>query len=205
MEIDIELGQGPGRPLQSKAAFVRALNEADLALLEAGVTRAPKLKSLRDSHHAAARAIAGGMKHSEVALITGYSPTRISQLVADPAFADLVSFYRQNLDAAYSGLFEKFAAFSKDLFDELRERFEADPDSFSNPFILEMMKVMADRSGTGPRSTQVNINIDLASRLEAARRQAGMGGAPPLVLDSPVEAESTRRTALAPPVKEVVV
>lgn len=173
MELDLDI-QLPGRPLEAKAAFVRPLEFSDLVLLGSVPAAKPTLARLRDTHHAAARAIAGGMKHTEVALVTGYTPTRISQLLADPAFSDLVEFYRKNLDMAFAGLFEKFSAFSHDLFEELRSRFENDPTTMSNSFILDLLKAMADRSGHGPRSTQVNINLDLAGRLEAARRHAGL-------------------------------
>lgn len=176
MDLSIDLSREPGRPLESKAAFVRELTEADLALLDNVKLPTTRLKRLRDTHHAAARSIAAGMKHTEVALVTGYTPTRVSQLLADPAFADLVAFYRSNLDVTFAGLYEKFSAFSHEVFEELRTRFEADPDTFSNTFLAELLKLTADRSGNGPRSTQININLSLAGRLEAARRRAGLGG-----------------------------
>lgn len=177
MDLDLQISPGPPDfREESRATFVRVLDDADLALLGTVRTPPPRIKKLLESHHSAARSIAAGMKYTEVAAITGYTPTRISQLMSDPTFADLVSFYRANLDMALTGLYEKFAAFSKDVFEELRDRFEENPTDFSSPLLLELMKVMADRSGTGPRSTQVNINVDLAGRLESARRKAGLGG-----------------------------
>lgn len=176
MDLGIDLAREPGRPLEAQVAFVRDLTEADLVLLSSTASIEPRLKRIRDTHHAAARAIAAGMKTGEVALVTGYTPARVSGLLRDPAFADLVAFYRQNLDVAFAGLYEKFSAFSHELFEELRTRFENDPDSFSSPFLADLIKLTADRSGNGPRSTQVNINVSLAGRLEAARRRAGVGG-----------------------------
>lgn len=176
MDLGIDLAREPGRPLEAVAAYVRDLTEADIALLETSASVVPRIKKIRDTHHAAARAIAAGMKTSEVALVTGYTPARVQSLLRDPAFEDLVSFYRQNLDVAFAGLYEKFSAFSHDVFEELRSRFENDPDTFSNTFLAELLKLTADRSGNGPRSTQVNINVSLAGRLEAARRRAGVAG-----------------------------
>lgn len=172
MDLDLDLSQSPGRPLEAKASFVRGLTDADLVLLGTAEVRGlSPLKKLRDTHHAAARSIAAGMKNTEVALVTGYTPVRVSQLLRDPAFADLVAFYRANLDMTFAGLYEKFSAFSHEVFEELRTRFEADPDSMSNGFLHDLLKTLADRSGNGPRSTQVNINVDLAGRLESARRR----------------------------------
>lgn len=174
MELDLDLSPGRGRPLRTQTAYVRDLEPSDLELL--ATTKFPALspiKRLRDTHHAAARSIAAGLKHKEVALVTGYTPARVSQLLQDPGFQDLVSFYRANLDVAFAGLFEKMSAFSHEVLEELRSRFENDPDTMSNGFLLDLMKNLADRSGNGPRSTTVNINLDLAGRLEAARRRSG--------------------------------
>lgn len=177
MDLSLDLHREPGRPLEAQAAFVRNLDEADLVLLTAsGRSVEPRLKKIRDTHHAAARSIAGGMKNSEVALVTGYTPVRVSQLLRDPAFIDLVAFYRQNLDVAFAGLYEKFSSFSHELFEELRGRFESDPESFSNSFLADLIKLTADRSGNGPHSTSVNINVSLAGRLEAARKRVPAGG-----------------------------
>ena len=59
----------------------------ELAEGERGVNVAPMLKRLRDSHHAVARLLAHGLTPFQVSLQTGYSPSRISTLQADPNFS----------------------------------------------------------------------------------------------------------------------
>lgn len=177
MDLDFAPLTSPLHHGEATASFLRALEPSDIEMLKATPVARQVVKRLRNTHHAAARALAAGMRPREVSLITGYSLAYVSTLQNDPAFSDLVSFYKANLDAAAAGLYEMFSAFSKDVFEELRERFEAEPDGMSNSFLLDMLKTFADRSGTGPRSTVVNVNVDLAGRLEAARRRAGLGEA----------------------------
>src|SRR5690606_353933 len=97
---------------------------------------------------------------------------------------------RANQDMAFAGLFEKMSAFSHDVLEELRSRFESASETMSNGFLLDLMKALADRSGNGPKSTQVNVNVDLSGRLEAARRRVEADGAPVEVDDSGVDGEA---------------
>lgn len=65
------------------------------------------------------------------------------------------------------------ANIAKDALEELSLRLEETPETFTTNQLLEVSKFGADRSGFGPQSssTNVNVNVDLASRLEAARRR----------------------------------
>ncbi len=159
------------------SAYVRDLQADDLALLtvERGV-QAPSLKRIRDTHHALARALAGGMKDIEIAALYSYSQSRISILKADPAFQHLVEMYRDKVDVAFQATAERMSGLAGDFVAELNERLEADPEGMSNSFVLEAVKVLADRTGNGPqtKNLNVNVNVDLASRLKAARERAGL-------------------------------
>jgi hypothetical protein len=66
------------------------------------------------------------------------------------------------------------ASMTLDMLEELRTRFEETPDKMSNEFLIDTVTKLADRTGHGPRTTQVNVNVDLAARLEMARRRAGL-------------------------------
>lgn len=161
---------------------VRELVESDLHLLDLSrETTTPHIQRLRDSHHALARALASGMRPQEAQIVTGYSASRISILQNDPSFKELVAFYRDNQNAAYANLHDRLSVLSLDATEELADRLRENPDSLSSGMLLDIVKATADRTGYGPatKSTTVNINVDLADRLAAARQRAGLVALPP--------------------------
>lgn len=176
VDLGLDITRTRGRaPKPVPAVELRDLTDADLALLdtEKGV-RAPTIKKLKESHHALARALASGMRPAEAAQVTGYSLSRISIIQADPAFKDLMEVYRAEVGEAYDVLHGKMAAMAVDAVEEMHERLLDDPTEFSTNQLLDVAKTFADRTGFGPatKSTTVNVNVDLANRLEAGRRRA---------------------------------
>lgn len=175
MTIPLDIVKVKGRssvPIQAEA--LRELTRADLALLEAerGVQKPKALVRLRERHHALARNLAGGMKESDAAAMCGYDLARVSVLKGDPAFQELISFYRESVDAAYANLHEVLAGMSLDAALIIRERMEDEPDKLKTDQLADIVKMGADRTGHGPSSTQqVNVNVNLASRLEEARKR----------------------------------
>lgn len=158
------------------AVQVRELDESDLLLLqdEKGV-KAPPLKRLSDRHHSLARCLASGMEEGNAAIVCGYDSSRVSVLKADPAFQELLAFYRADVTDKYLDMHGVLAGLSLDAAMELRERLEADMQAddktVSLPQLMELVKLGADRTGFGPQSSQVNVNVDLAGRLQAARER----------------------------------
>lgn len=161
------------------AVQVRELDATDIALLqeEKGSKAAP-LKRLSERHHALARCLASGMEPGEAAFTCGYVPSRVSILQADPAFQELLAFYRQSVETKYLDMHGVLAGLSIDAAMELRERLEtdieADEKKISVTQLMELVKVGADRTGFGPQSSQVNVNVDLAGRLQAARERVAL-------------------------------
>lgn len=162
------------RPMS--AVEVRALDGTDILLLgeEKGSTAAP-LKRLSERHHALARCLSSGMSEGEAAVTCGYVLSRVSILKADPAFQELLSFYRQSVDSKYLDMHGVLAGLSLDAAMELRERLEIDMDANEKKIsvgqLMELTKLGADRTGFGPQSSQLNVNVDLAGRLQAARER----------------------------------
>lgn len=162
------------------AATVRELDEADLVLLqdEKG-SKAPALKRLAERHHALARCLASGMRPGDAAITCGYAASRVSILQDDPAFRELLEFYRSDVNAKYADLHERLAGLSLDATALLQEQLEADLErelderKLSPGQLMELTKLGADRTGYGPQSssTNLNVNVDLAGRLEAARKR----------------------------------
>jgi 23S rRNA G2445 N2-methylase RlmL len=173
--LDLRTSGRAAKPI--KAELGRPLTEVDLKELEMerGVT-APGITKLRESHHQLARVIANGAKPSVAALVTGYSISRISILLADPAFRDLVATYRGVKDVNFADYQTKAGILSVEAVEVLQERLHEAPDGFSNDMLVEIGTKFADRTGNGPasKSTNVNVNVDLAARIEAGRKRAGL-------------------------------
>lgn len=168
-----------GRPSGGvEAVLGRSLVAADLAALNAPRPSAQPttIKKLRDSHHALARALAGGMSCGEASIATGYTPSRISVLSSDPTFKELVSFYQKNEELALADLHSRMSDVALDAVVEIRDRLDEAPESFSNDELRRVAETFADRTGHAPvsRSVTAHIHADISSRLETARRRSGL-------------------------------
>ena len=190
-------------PKALHAEVVRELTQSDLALLatERGV-QPTHVQRITDRHHALARCLASGMSATEAGLCTGYTGSRISVLRGDPAFEELIAFYRTDRGAEVQDLQAKFTALAKDATTEIQERLELDPASFGLDHLLDTVKLAADRSGNGPQSktTNLNVNVNLGDRMKAARERIA-APASPSVRDAGAKAVSHEAT-LAPTIIE---
>lgn len=212
MDLDLEPVRASGRAKQPLTAeIIREITPADLALLatEQGI-KPPLIKALRDSHHAIARCVAEGKPNTETMLITGYSASRISILKADPAFQELVEFYRNSVeearDEAFTDGLAKASAIRNDLMETYHDRLLDTPEAFDIEALESGIKTFADRSGLGPqsKSTNVNVNVDLAARVSAGRQrvarlvQLAPPGSPAEPLPAPIESGAEDRTPSPP-------
>lgn len=173
------MGGTPSLPLTH--SFVRNLREEDIPLLDEVGARAPaqktSLKRITDRHHALARLLAQGLPVGEAAISLGYDPHRASILKADPAFQELIRFYRTSLTREQRTNFERLTGLAADAADVLSERLEETPEKVSTDALISIVKLGADRTGLGPTSTQVavNLNANLADRMKRAREAAQSG------------------------------
>ena len=171
----LDIFRTTGRAPNLSATVMRPLVQADLALLaEEKGSKPSAIKRLSDRHHALARNLAAGMGESEAAIIVGLTLSRVSILKNDPAFTELLEFYRADVTRVYRDMHEKLHGVATTALNILEERLEDEPDSVSIPQLLEITKMGADRSGHGPQTTSLNINVDMAARLEAARKRVAM-------------------------------
>lgn len=179
VDLSTEIFRTSGRARKPVSALViRELEASDLVLLDAEKgSKAPPLKRLSERHHSLARLLAGGMGSGEAAIVCGYVPSRVSILLDDPAFQELLSFYRSDVQSQYLGMHAVLAGLSRDAATELHDRLEADMQLEEKKIpigqLVELTKLGADRTGFGPQSsaTNINLNVDLAGRLEAARKR----------------------------------
>ena len=160
--------------------FDRNLTAEDIALLseERGEQKPKQLSSLTmlsERHRNLARLLAMGKPDWECAVITGYTASRISILKSDPAMKNLIKHYSEEKDIVFVQAHEKMAQVASTALDVLQERLE-DPEAvaeMSTGQLLSIIEVSADRSGLGPSSkSEVSVNVNIADRLEAARRRA---------------------------------
>lgn len=201
--IDLEklaIGSARGKKAQMlHMEFVRELNQGDLGLIlnppEKGITTTPLLK-LRNTHHMLARLLAEGRKNSECALVTGYTPSRISILQHDPAFKELIAYYSANVEAKYLDVHERLASLGMSSLDELQERLEEQPEGFKNRELLELAEFALDRSvtkeqrkGTGGQVPAISVTFVASPTPETASPgQPILQGVRPRVIDLDGEA-----------------
>lgn len=212
MDLGLDPVRTVGRPARLlEVEVVRDLRPEDLALLalERGV-KPPSIKKLRDSHHAIARCIAEGKPNTETMFVTGYSASRISILKNDPAFIELVEFYKKNIEETREGLatdgYAKATAIRNDLLEEYHDRLLDTPEKFDIEQLESGIKTFADRSGLGPqtKSTNVNVNVDLAARVSAGRARVARHVSPPRLIGASAEGEaSSGRTPSSPPLAPI--
>lgn len=170
---------------------IRELTPADLGVLREKRTLAVATK-FRDPHHALARMIASGLKVNEAAERAGYSAARAYVLHADPSFQDLVASYRKDVNEVWKENVDDFQrlAVSNMLKAErqLAEKLDsADEQGELLPTrdLIAIARDAADRFGYGKKNTNLNINVDFAAKLEAARARSDSAraarGTPPLI------------------------
>lgn len=188
-DLGIDLGLVPrsGRQaLPLTAEFSRELVPADFSMPATQTQTAPAIKKLRDSHHALARVLVTCGSNAEASAITGYSPSRISILKADPQFQELLSFYREGSERAVTDLRERMAGMAGSALQELSDRLEDSPEEFTPNLLKEIVKDLADRTGHAPQrgpAPSVNINVNLTDRMARARERVNERLAPPKVIE----------------------
>jgi len=159
-----------GRKPTAAVSYVRDLNESDIKALwdlpEGGLgSTTPALQHIKSSHHMLARVLADGKNGNEAALITGYSISRISILQKDPSFANLVQYYKTQVEKCFVNVYERLASLGIDSLEELQRRLDENPDGFTLNQLMELAELTLDRSGAGP--TTKNTHQHLVALVDA--------------------------------------
>lgn len=157
---------------------VRELSRDDLSVLSEARS-VPVIQRLRDPHHRLARLVASGLKPSQAATQAGYSYGSLSILQKDPAFKELVSHYRKIVDESFAESQDTFYELAtsnmlkaeRHLAERIEEKEEAG-ELLSVREALAISRDAADRFGYGKKTTNVNVNVDFAARLERASRRS---------------------------------
>lgn len=160
-------------PISSRAVSAREVSEA--LTREEGIEAAP-LGRIKAQHKRLAMAIAQGVPHGRAAMLNGFSVSRVSILMGDDTFRDLVERMRHDIDA---GVMEEVLEIKKnslnlahDIIELITERVHESPDDVSTDEARKIFETVADRTGFGPKRTEEkNVNVNIGSRLEDARRR----------------------------------
>jgi len=133
--------------------------------------QSPTLKRLRSSHHMAARLLAEGKRPTDVALMVGYSLSRISILQRDPSFQELVAHYAARHTEVIEDFSQTAEALARDAMQEVHDRVLDDPEGINTITMLEIAKTAAAHAGLGPitRSLNVNVQRNWGDQLDAAK------------------------------------
>jgi hypothetical protein len=132
------------------------------------------LSKVRDAHHSLARYVALGLKDVQIAAMTGYTQPYISTIKNDPAFKELVTFYRNHEGEEFADMQERIRLMTADTLQEIRGRLEGD-DVASIPMstLVELAKVGLDRSGYGAVQKHQHLHATLsASEIEEMKNAA---------------------------------
>lgn len=157
---------------------IRSLARADLSLL---LEKRPQktLQSLSDGHHAVARAVAAGLPNVEIARLTGRNASRISLLKSDPAFQELVAHYRGIVTAEFVRSIDHYMEVAtsnmlraENMIADKLDRFEAEGELPPMRDLIAVSRDAADRFGYGKMQKNLNVNVDFAAQLEAARKRS---------------------------------
>lgn len=179
-ELAVSLEPRGRRSLPLETRVIGEIGDSDLSLL-AGSRRieAPSVKRLRDRHHALAKALASGMSDAEASNITGYDPSRISILKADPSFKELLSNYRSIHEGCFADFQARAAVVTVEALNQIQEELEEDAERAEAGEArqipigqrLKIVETLADRTGHAPvaKSVQVSATVDLTDRLARAR------------------------------------
>jgi hypothetical protein len=172
---------------------VRSLSETDVAKLASPDPLNSKpipIQALRASHHQLAQLLAQGRPDSEIALLTGYSPSRISILKSDPTFQQLMSGYQDIRAAVFVDTLERMKVLGLSTLDELQERLEAEPQKWSNRELMEMADLMlvkprvatpmgqASALGGGLYTSNSNSTVGVAIQVQFVKSDT-----PPLTIE----------------------
>lgn len=140
--------------------YLRDLNERDFELLKnpptLGVTT-EHLQRITARHHSLARLLAEGRSAVECSAITGHSQSRISILQDDPAFAELIEFYKSQVREVYLNVHERLAALGISCLEELQARVEENPSEFTPRELREIMATAFDKSVAPDKSPKGGI------------------------------------------------
>lgn len=165
-------------PRTPRLIAIRSGTREDLARLQRKKL-APAVQRLRDSHFIMIDLFVAGLSNIEIATKMGYSLARVSQLRSDPA-VKLAVEERRGEAAAHRAerndlAYDYMTAANLKAWRTINDHFDAADEAGELVPINRALAVAADsadRVGYTKRTTNINVNVDFAAKLEAARARS---------------------------------
>lgn len=135
-----------------------------------------RIMRLRQRHHMLARMVASGMPEAEIAKACGTTLAYLDMLTEQtPAFIQLVAEYRKKnkLGAAIDTYVDHLERNMIAAEIEIGTRLEEEPDALTVSELHKIARDAADRLGFSKHSVNLNVNLDFAEQLRAARMRSG--------------------------------
>ncbi len=170
---EIELGSARGTHARIKQSLdlevVRTLSPEDLPSIQSPppvAAGAQLVRNIRHSHHRLAELIAAGRPGQEISLITGYSPSYISNLQTDPAFAELIAYYEHQKKSIFIDAMERLKLLGLDAIEKLHERLDEEGRTWSNKELMDLVDMAAVQPAVAKHQSQApgpsaNLNLEV--------------------------------------------
>ena len=140
------------------------------------------IERFRFAHHTVAMLFAAGMTVQEVMRRTGFTQRRLSLLLDDPTFQELIEHYRKphmdRLEAKIESHFEEMESVFASALRHTRQHFEDADEVGENVPLAHAMKVVSDigdRIGFSKHTIKTTVNVDFAQALDRAIERSGKG------------------------------
>lgn len=180
----LALAQAP-RPSEP-CELVREISALDVPILlqemrehnwSKQASSAPSIQVLRTSHHQLAQLLAADVEVSEASFITGRSVSSIKVMLDDPAFRELLEYYKGQQEKRDLNVYDRLVTVGVTALDIIQQRIEETPEKFTNNDLMKLLETTMDRSAApakgGPRGPtgqgsglQVQINFVPSKRAE---------------------------------------
>lgn len=151
--------------------FTRELVERDLG--NPAPPRIASIRRIREQHHEIARLLAEGRKLFEISASTGYTSSYISALREDPAFGELLTYYRTIKRERFVVFQEKLGQLGTAAIEELMERLENDPKDFSNKELTALVGIIKGKAEAG-NAPQVAPTFNISFGRDSAPAESGI-------------------------------
>lgn len=172
------LGRMPRRsPATLQAAPLTLVYSRDITFADIEVLRTiplemetPSVGNLRATHHALARVLASGANYLEAAATTGHAPGRVAFLASqDRGFIELVEHYKGLATEQFVDMQGRLATLGAATVEELQERLEEHPETFSHKELRELASMTLDRSvapakgagRNGPNGSSAPVSVSV--------------------------------------------
>lgn len=120
------------------------------------------VRVLRTGHHQLAQLLAADVQETEASFITGRSVASIRLLLDDPAFKELLAYYREQQLSRDLNVYDRQVTIGAIAADILQQRLEENPEKFSNSDLQKLLETAMPQKGSGatPHGPGLNVSIN---------------------------------------------